>query len=190
MTSHRIKISCFLLVLAVFGLISCNKTGSPATLLAASGGAASGSFTPSPDKVDTLLTVDDVERITGVKGLQRSHGHADSRYDALGEKLLLRHVVLQFDSADGHKFLRLSFYPAGEYEQEKSSVKSVGLQANEVTGVGDEAFVTMGCIMKVKTGDRSFGLDMAIAQTGQKMRDVHDHTPELKQLAQLVLSRL
>jgi hypothetical protein len=190
MTSHKIKISCLLLTLAICGLISCKKTNSPAALLAASGGAASGSFMPSPDKVNTLLTVDDVERITGVKGLQRNHGHPGRNLGNEGERILLRHVVLQFDTADGDDLLRLSFYPASEYEEGKSSVKSVGMHANEVKGVGDEAFVTMGCLMRVKTGSRSFGLNMAIAQRGQRMSDIHDHTPELKQLALVVLSRL
>jgi hypothetical protein len=172
MISDRVKIASLVLTMTAAGFTSCQKA-QPAAALP----SASASYKPSPEKMEKLLTVADIERITGVKGLQRIHGQTDI-------KLASQFADLQFGLADGHEFIRLDFYPASQYGDSKTRLNQIAPMTEDVKGIGDGAFTTPGSIA-VKTGNRSFAINnMALTKKIVV-------TPEqFKQLALIVLSRL
>src|SRR5215471_18913488 len=146
MISYQTKTVFLLLIVVAVGLTHCQKA-TPATTFTTS----SASYKPSAEKMERLLTVADIARITGVKGIQRIHGQTDI-------KLASQFADLQFGLADGHEFIRLDFYPASQYDDSKTRLNQIAPMTEDVKGVGDGAFTTPGSIA-VKTGNRSFAIN-------------------------------
>jgi hypothetical protein len=146
---------------------------SSAPLWARKQAAAKGSpAAQAPASYQKLLTIADVEGVTGVKGLKLVPGEGD----------------LNFAKADGSLLLMVQFGPRNLYDNWKARN---GIVNSAVNGIGDEAFKgpsgSAPFILFFRKGDHSVSLHSYLNTDDMEPFVSQD---QLRSLAKIILSRL